>query len=110
MRKWMNQIGGVFSFVVALFVSLTAYAAPPQCTDEVVCNCTTSCDKVCYVGPLGARVQSTCGQEGLWCSEMTICGGNANSASLIEEAQAQQEASLDVCAEQVPQATPSKRG
>ncbi len=107
MRQWMKQLGTVFSLVLTLCVSLTAHAAPPQCDDT--CDCNTPCDTVCYNGPVGMRVKTTCGEGATNSLCMELCTWDSDSqAAPLQEAQEQQDVSLNVCTEQVQPAITSK--
>ncbi|NOK31924.1 hypothetical protein HMI49_01740 [Corallococcus exercitus] len=104
----MNPLGGIASLAAVLFTPVMASAAPPSCTDEAVCNCDVPCDELCYMGTIGHRFPSTCGQDGQWCYEMTTCNGVADRGAVTQESQAQQDASGDVCTEPDPQASTAK--
>lgn len=108
MRKWLSALSSIASLAVVPATPVVASAAPTSCTDYEVCNCEVPCDEVCYMGTIGHRFPSTCGQDGYWCSERTTCNGVADRASATQETQSQQDASGDVCTEPVQQASTAK--
>jgi hypothetical protein len=97
----MKQLGTGLSLIFfTLGISSTAQAYPPQCFD--VCSCESSCGQKCYYGTF----LTTCADE--ICVDYDYCWSGATHSSLTQDAQKQQDASQEVCTEQVQQSISSE--